>query len=73
MNTILDQTNLSTCLEFDRSVIYVKMACKWLLILFYLIITFYQIVSLESLLQCWRCEVTVQSTEQIGVFLDGMC
>ena len=25
----------------------------------------------ESPLQCWRCEATVQSTEESGVFLDG--
>jgi hypothetical protein len=33
---------------------------------------FQQIQSLESPLQCWRCEVAVQSKEQSGVFLDGM-
>jgi hypothetical protein len=49
------------------------MANKWLLISFYLSIILYQIKSHESLLQCWRCEVTVQSSEQHEVFLGGMC
>jgi hypothetical protein len=48
------------------------MTYKWLLISVYLILIFHQIISLETLLQCWQCEVTVQSTEQTGVFLDGM-
>ena len=41
------------------------------LIFFYFILIEHQIQSFESSLNCWRCEVTIQSTEQTGVFLDG--
>ncbi|CAF3477278.1 unnamed protein product [Rotaria sp. Silwood1] len=47
------------------------MASKWFVVIslyFYLI--FYRIHSRESSLQCWRCEVTIQSSKQAEVFLD---
>jgi hypothetical protein len=50
-----------------------KMTGRRLLISFYLVMIYHHIQSLESSLQCWRCEVTVQSAEHTGVFLDGMC
>ncbi|CAF2742928.1 unnamed protein product [Rotaria sp. Silwood2] len=46
------------------------MASKWLIISLYLYFIFHRIQSRESLLQCWRCEVTIQSSEQAEVFLD---
>jgi hypothetical protein len=49
------------------------MTGRRLLISFYLVMIYHHIQSLESSLQCWRCEVTVQSVEQTGVFLDSMC
>jgi len=48
------------------------MTSKWLLLLLYLFNIFDQINSRESLLQRWKCEITKESTEEAGVFLDGM-
>ena len=48
------------------------MTNKWLLLILFLLNIFYQINSREFSLQCWRCEVTVESVVEPGVFLDGM-
>jgi len=58
--------------EFDLFVDEWEMTSKWLLLLLYLFNIFNQIKSRESLLQCWKCEITKESTEEAGVFLDGM-
>jgi hypothetical protein len=47
------------------------MTSQWLLISFCLWMIFHQIIFGESSLECWRCEVTVQSSNTTGLFLDG--
>ncbi|CAF1335922.1 unnamed protein product [Rotaria sordida] len=47
------------------------MTSKWLIISLYFYLNFYQIQSHESSLQCWRCEFTIQSSEQAEVFFDN--
>ncbi|CAF0921072.1 unnamed protein product [Adineta ricciae] len=46
------------------------MTNKWLLLILYLFNTFLSIKSREASLQCWKCEVTAQSSEEPGVFID---
>ncbi|CAF2532852.1 unnamed protein product [Rotaria sp. Silwood2] len=46
------------------------MTSKWLLLILYLFNIFDQIHARESSLQCWKCEVTVESSKEPGVFQD---
>lgn len=48
------------------------MTSKWLLLILYLLNISDYINSRESSLQCWKCDVSVESTEEPGVFQDGM-
>ena len=48
-----------------------EMIAKYLLFFFSLFLGFPPTSLRESPLQCWRCEATVQSSEEVGVFLDG--
>ncbi|CAF0767162.1 unnamed protein product [Rotaria sordida] len=46
------------------------MTSKLLLLILYLFNIFDQINSREFSLQCWKCEVTIESSEELGVFQD---
>ena len=48
------------------------MTSKWLLLILYLFNIFLSIKSREASLQCWKCEVTAQSSEEPGLFIDGI-
>lgn len=74
MKTAVRQINVSFSVwtwsvQFD--VDQWKMTMTSLPFLLILVNVFYRIESRRSSLQCWKCEVTVESTEEMGVFLDG--
>jgi hypothetical protein len=48
------------------------MTSKWLLLSLYFFHIFHQINSRISSLQCWKCEITIESLKEPGVFLDSM-
>jgi hypothetical protein len=48
------------------------MTNRWILLILFLLNIFYQINSRESSLQCWRCEITAESSTEPGIFIDSM-
>lgn len=48
------------------------MTGRWLLLSMYLWNIFDQINSRDSPIQCWKCEVLSRSTEDAGIFLEGI-
>lgn len=47
------------------------MTGRWLLLFVYLLNIFDQINSRDSPIQCWKCEVLIRSTEDMGILLNG--